>query len=71
MRKLGLKHSLTAQLYQAGWTREEARDEGANMRLWDELADRYNGSPIPAAQWLGSHHCESPTLAHTASGYSF
>lgn len=71
MRKLGLQSSLTAQLYQSGRSWPEAEKMGANRLAWETLQDRYGGSLIPNEHWLGSHHLESPKLAHTASGYSY
>lgn len=71
MRKLGLRHSLTAQLYQQGKSWPEAYAQGANFEFWCVLEDRYQGGSIPQAQWLGSHACVAPAFAHTASGYSF
>ena len=71
MRKLGLRHSLTARLYQAGKTWPEAYVLGANFAAWEVLEDRYKGGSIPQADWLGSHPFEAPQLAHTQSGYSF
>lgn len=72
MRKLGLKHSLTAQLFKAGLNWQAAQSEGANPFLWQALQDRFGDERnIPESEWLGSHHCESPAFAHTPSGYSF
>lgn len=71
MRKLGLQHSLTAQLYQSGLAWSEAKELGAKQHAWEFLQDRYGGSRIPNEHWLGLHHCESVMLAHTESGYSY
>ncbi len=71
MRKLGLQYSLTANLYQQGLSVSEAMRQGASITLWEQLSDRYGGKPIPESEWLGSHHLESPLLAHTKSGYSY
>lgn len=71
MRKLGLRHSLTAQLYQQGKSWPEAYKAGANFEFWCILEDRYQGGSIPQSVWLGSHHCEHSALAHTQSGFAY
>lgn len=71
MRKLGLRHSLTAQLYQQGKDWPTAYKAGANFEFWCVLEERYQGGSIPQSDWLGSHPFNAPQLAHTASGYSY
>jgi hypothetical protein len=72
MRKLGLRHSLTARLWQAGLEWDEAKQMGASKDAWAALEERYNGGSIPQSEWLGSPscaHCEFVKHLNTGYGY--
>ena len=72
MRKLGLRHSLTARLWQSGLDWEAAKLAGASAQAWSELEDRFADRSIPQAEWLGSPSCaHCAAVKHLPTGYGY